>query len=217
VRIQSLFPVRLWMRLAWEWRARRNALHYVADFRDRWDDLDAFFETGRDDAEAFLAAAGWTGTEKATLLEIGCGVGRMSRHLATRFASVTGVDVSPTMVREARRLNSDIPNLGFSECSGVDLRGIPDAAFDYAMSYIVFQHVPEEEVVLGYLRETLRVLKPGGRFRFQARNDFKHLVSGTYHGASVRVPVVRAVARSCGRDLLSVEGEGTAMCYFEVG
>ena len=205
------------MRLAWEWRARRNALHYVADFREEWDDLDAFFATGRDDAEAFLAGAGWTATERSSLLEIGCGVGRMSRHLAARFGSVLGVDVSPTMVREARRLNPEIANLEFRECSGVDLRGIPDASFDFAMSYIVFQHVPEEEVVLDYLREALRVLKPGGRFRFQARNDFKHLVSGTYHGASLRIPVVRAVARSCGRELLSVDGEGTAMCYFEVG
>src|SRR5579862_2812059 len=41
-----------------------------------------------------------TGT---TILDVGCGVGRWSRMLAARGAQVTGVDLSPTMIAEARQ------------------------------------------------------------------------------------------------------------------
>ena len=38
-----------------------------------------------------------------TVLDVGCGVGRWSRRLASLGARVTGIDISPTMVAEAQR------------------------------------------------------------------------------------------------------------------
>lgn len=211
-------PVRWRMKLAWEGRARRNAMHYVADFRPDWEGREEeFFQTGLDDTEAILRRAVWGDTSGASLLEIGCGVGRMTRHLAGRFAHVTGVDISASMIADARRHLAGLPNVALHVTNGEDLHALPDASFDFALSYIVFQHVPEPGVVLGYVRDVCRVLKPVGRFLFQARNDPEHAGCGTYTGAAVSVDDVRRTAEAAGRRLLRVEGAGTQYCFFEVG
>lgn len=206
------------MLAAWELRARRNALHYIADFRESWDDnLDEFFLTGRDDVEKFLRPTNWGDTRDKSLLEIGCGVGRMTRHFAPRFARVVGVDISPTMIRRALKLHRGFTGIEFYTNSGSDLSRFDDNEFDYVISYIVFQHIPDPTIIYGYVREALRVLKPAGRLRFQARNDHAHPVPGTYNGASIDVQRVAAIASECGRKLLSVEGIGTAECFIEIG
>jgi 2-polyprenyl-3-methyl-5-hydroxy-6-metoxy-1,4-benzoquinol methylase len=43
------------------------------------------------------------------LLDVGCGTGRLSRHLAARGATVTAFDFAPGPVEIARRLNGDAP------------------------------------------------------------------------------------------------------------
>src|ERR1700757_5491795 len=49
-----------------------------------------------------LALAPWLRVSPGTrVLDVGCGVGRWSRVLASRGAIVTGVDLSPTMIAEA--------------------------------------------------------------------------------------------------------------------
>ena len=49
-----------------------------------------------------------------------------------------------------------------SSANGSDLALFPADHFDFVYSLFVFQHVPSAEVVFSYLRETVRVLKPGG-------------------------------------------------------
>jgi SAM-dependent methyltransferase len=77
-------------------------------------------------------------------LDFGCGVGRILIPLATRCREVTGVDVSPAMLAEARR------NCDASGASHVRLRlsdddlSALDGEFDLVHSYIVLQHVPVE-------------------------------------------------------------------------
>lgn len=53
----------------------------------------------------------WSGLLKgsATVLDLGCGIGRVSRHLAPKAVQVVGVDIDPQLVGELNRLSGDAP------------------------------------------------------------------------------------------------------------
>jgi SAM-dependent methyltransferase len=101
------------------------------------------------------------------MLEIGCGIGRMTKYFAGRVRHVTGLDVSEEMIRQARENLHACPNVRLDVGTGIDLAEYPDASFDFVFSYIVFQHIPDANVTLTYIREAGRVLRPGGSFYFQ--------------------------------------------------
>jgi SAM-dependent methyltransferase len=131
-----------------------------------WD-ADAFFATGEREVAEVLAAAEALGVPAArgAALDFGCGLGRLTRPLGTRFGRVVGVDISPRMVARARELTPS-PATDFRVNSGADLAGLEDAAFDLVLSSIVLQHVPRRVWIKAYLREFVRVLAPGGAIVF---------------------------------------------------
>jgi SAM-dependent methyltransferase len=97
-----------------------------------------------------------------TILEIGCGVGRVGRVLAPRCREWVGADVSANMLAHTRRRLADLPNVRTALLTGYDLSGIPDASFDVVYCTVVFMHLDEWERYR-YVRDALRVLRPGGR------------------------------------------------------
>jgi ubiquinone/menaquinone biosynthesis C-methylase UbiE len=94
-------------------------------------------------------------------------VGRLTRPLAEHFDSVTGVDISKTMIRRARDLNAGIANVAFRHNARADLSTFPDATFDLVACDLVLQHLPDTGTVHRYLAEFVRVLKPDGLLVFQ--------------------------------------------------
>jgi ubiquinone/menaquinone biosynthesis C-methylase UbiE len=67
------------------------------------------------------------------------------------------------MIARARDHGARLGNAEFRVSSGRDLAGIGDASVDLVLAWFVLQHVPNSEDVLGYVRETGRVLRPGGK------------------------------------------------------
>lgn len=96
------------------------------------------------------------------ILEIGCGVGRVGRVLAPRCREWVGADVSEKMLGFARRRLADLPNVRTVAVSGYDLAPVPDASIDVVYCTVVFMHLDEWERYC-YVREAVRVLRPGGR------------------------------------------------------
>jgi 2-polyprenyl-3-methyl-5-hydroxy-6-metoxy-1,4-benzoquinol methylase len=126
----------------WDARAQVNA---VAP--DREADLDHIWDALRL-------------SQGARVLDAGCGSGQLAIALAERGARVTGIDLSPEMIRHARDHARD---------RGVDIEwrtgdvtelADPLAVFDAIQARVVLQFVPD---VSRALRELRRVLKPGGR------------------------------------------------------
>jgi ubiquinone/menaquinone biosynthesis C-methylase UbiE len=105
------------------------------------------------------------------MVEIGCGLGRMTHRFAEHFGRVYSVDVSPEMLKRAGSQWASLANVEFILGHGNDFPGIADRSIDFVFSFIVLQHVPEPTIVKDYLRETARVLKPDGLAYLQFRTD----------------------------------------------
>ena len=144
----------------WETFARTDPQYYIDPTLGPGVEPDAFREGGRGVVDwAVQWAVDLPGHRRA--LEIGCGVARDTVHLARHFDHVDGVDVSPTMVASA--LARGVPdNVSLHALSGRDLQPMPAGAYDLVFSHLVFQHIADPAVIAVYLRETERVLTPGG-------------------------------------------------------
>ena len=134
----------------------------------RWE-LDEFFATGEREIETVLSIAEGLGrpVRRERALDFGCGVGRLTRALARRFANAVGVDVSPEMVRQASELNAELGNCEFVANVSDDLGRFDDAYFDFVYSNKVLQHMPSSELACAYVREFQRVVRPDGLVVFQ--------------------------------------------------
>ena len=83
---------------------------------NRWD-IDEFFRSGEAEIagiENYRASLNRP-ERRGVALDFGCGVGRLTRALSTRYASVIGVDISSSMIGRAKELHADLPNVRFVE------------------------------------------------------------------------------------------------------
>lgn len=106
----------------------------------RWD-RDAFFLSGEREIDALMASLEPLGMPalRERALDFGCGVGRLTRALATRFDHVYGVDVSQPMIALAQQLNEDCAGCQFITNTESRLASVPDAHVDLVYSRIVLQ------------------------------------------------------------------------------
>jgi SAM-dependent methyltransferase len=103
--------------------------------------------------------------EGTRLLEVGCGPGRLSTLLASRFGlDVTGLDLDPAMIERART-NAEHsghgggrrPSFLVGDASSL---AFPDASFDVVVSTLSMHHWTD---ATAGLNEIGRVLRPNGR------------------------------------------------------
>ena len=99
-----------------------------------------------------------------SLLDVGCGTGEVLYQLHKRFGetvSLHGIDPSEDMLAVARQKLQKAPNAVLELGVGEQLQ-FPEASFDWVVSSLTFHHVPLE-VKRATIRESYRVLKPGGK------------------------------------------------------
>lgn len=156
-------------RSAWETEARSGLLRAQEAILTRGPDEDEesyrerFERDGACDAgrlEPYLSP-------DSRVLEIGCGIGRVLKHVQAQER--WGLDISQGMLDWARVYLEGQEGIHLVQTNGFDFQGLPDDYFDLAYSYIVLQHI-NKQAGYSYMRETYRVLKPGGRFFFQLMN-----------------------------------------------
>jgi len=126
-------------------------------------DLDEFLTTGREDVLGVFdrLATLDVAVHPGRALDFGCGVGRLTHVLAEKFESCDGIDIASSMIERARELNRYGERCRFQVNERADLRLFADQTFDFVLSLNVLQHL-ESRYVLGYVREFMRILRPGG-------------------------------------------------------
>jgi ubiquinone/menaquinone biosynthesis C-methylase UbiE len=111
-----------------------------------------------------------------TVLDIGCGIGRIERALAPLVGAITGIDISSGMIEEARRRCGNLDNVAFEQCGGRDFAGFRDRSFDLVMAVDSFPYLfaADPKIVARHLRDAARILRPGGAvviLNFSYRGD----------------------------------------------
>lgn len=112
---------------------------------------------------AALSQRGLLGLER-TVLDIGCGIGRLEAALSPLSAAVIGIDISPGMIARARARCAGFPNVRLLLGDGHDLAGIADGSVDLTVLVDTFPYIVLSEGRLAErcLTEISRVLRPGG-------------------------------------------------------
>jgi SAM-dependent methyltransferase len=112
----------------------------------------------------------------ATMLDIGCGIGRIERALAPLVGTITAIDVSSGMIEEARRRCGDLANVAFEQCGGRDLAKFRDRSFDLVLAVDSFPYLyaADPDIITRHLQDCARVLRPNGSvviLNFSYRSD----------------------------------------------
>jgi trans-aconitate methyltransferase len=134
----------------------------------KWNSED-FFATGEREINTVINHVEHLGIHpnfEGTALDFGCGVGRLTQALAKRFKKTHGVDISSTMIDEAKRFNAFGRDCEYHVNSDTKLRMFRPRQFDFIYTSIVLQHIPTK-YISKYIRALLHLLKPSGIFVFQ--------------------------------------------------
>lgn len=144
------------------WSVVTNESYFQENFQMN---REAFYATGESELKMFEAAlerAGIAHEGLGVCLELGCGVGRVTASLASRFDRIVAVDISTSHLRLADEYlrEKGISNVECRHLGSVD--DIPRLGkFDVVYSMIVLQHNPPP-VMAAILRSVLAQLNPDG-------------------------------------------------------
>jgi SAM-dependent methyltransferase len=147
-----------------EWRAIAQGpdlLYSVLswpDKRESWTEAE-FYAAGVSDWEDFVRHwRHYAPQLGGRCVEVGCGVGRITRCLEDAFDRLTALDVSADMIGRARAVTGD--GVTFRQVDGAAIP-LGDAQADALFSVHVMQHLENQAVLEAYIAEMARVLRPG--------------------------------------------------------
>ncbi|MFZ0040962.1 MAG: class I SAM-dependent methyltransferase [Solirubrobacteraceae bacterium] len=219
----------------WDARAQEDPYWFV-DSRLEYGspDEEAFWAGGVEALDQILGLLGVRVSSDDVVVDIGCGLGRLTRPLGARAAHVIAIDVSGEMLTEARRLNAALQNVEWVHGDGETLRPIADDSVTVCISHVVFRHISDPAITLGYIREMGRVLRPGGFAAFELSTDpnphrrrprdWRERVAArlgrapqgvtddSWLGSHVELDAITQAADEAGMMIERVHGEGQEFC-----
>ncbi|MDD4904147.1 MAG: methyltransferase domain-containing protein [Candidatus Bipolaricaulis sp.] len=133
-------------------------------------------------------------------LDVGCGEGHNTRHIARRGARMTGIDIADVFVRHAREEEGREPlGIDYRVASAYDLP-FPDRSFGFVTAVMCLMDMPNVERAVA---EVYRVLEPGGFLQF----SITHPCLDMPHHRNLRDETGRTYAYEVGGYFRRLEGE----------
>jgi 2-polyprenyl-3-methyl-5-hydroxy-6-metoxy-1,4-benzoquinol methylase len=147
--------------------------------------LSAKYGDGNDRYERFLVSQ--VPAEAETILDVGCGLGRLAAALAAPNRAVLGVDLSPEMIAQARKLEDASGPLDF-KCGNFLEMDLPRGGFDCVISAAVLHHMPAEPGI----QRMLELLRPGGTVVI---HDLRSAAGALNHACLTAAGIVNCLER----------------------
>lgn len=135
----------------------------------RWD-ISEFFAAGKGEIKTVLEYLKSLNLDVKTIggpaLDFGCGVGRLTQALSEYFDLCYGIDISAKMIEQANGFNKYPEKCNYIVNTSDNLSVFDIDYFGFIYTSVVLQHIPYQ-YIKEYLKEFIRVLKPGGVLVFQ--------------------------------------------------
>lgn len=165
----------------WEQFAKEDPLYSILSHPEaqggRWDHHE-FFETGEKliypEIDELVERYGFE--EQSSVLDFGCGVGRLTRCFLRHFQTAVGVDVSQEMIALAKEINPDADHIVFHDKSEPALAFLDTESFDLVYSLITLQHIPRK-LIFQFLESLIRVTKVNGMLLLQIPSRELHHIN----------------------------------------
>jgi len=163
----------------WELLAQMDPMWAIcsdpAKAKGGWESED-FFTTGEEEINKvmfYLTSLGVEIDYNSSVLDFGCGIGRLTRALGNRFKYVYGVDISPTMIERALAWTTDHKNVNFVCMEDCALR-FQEKKFGFIYSSLVLQHI-EPSTANRYIGELMDLLDSRSILVFQIADSYRIL------------------------------------------
>jgi ubiquinone/menaquinone biosynthesis C-methylase UbiE len=172
----------------WNKLAKENSKYYIYTYRGEGIDDIQFEMSAEQDYMAEITndrflTKHFPKKNKVVAMDLGCGIGRLTKIMAGDFGVVLGVDISGEMIRQAKKRLKLYNNIELYENDGYTLP-ISDNSVDFVFSFLVFQHMKTLAMVESNFREVYRVLKPGGIFKVQLRQGKMRKIDKWWNGVA---------------------------------
>lgn len=180
----------------WEKLAQKNYRYYInSDFGKKITDKQ-FRDSGFEAYKKLILDDGLIWSRK-TILDLGCGAGRLTEFMAQDFKKVIGVDIAPTMIAQAKQRLGKLKNTVFLETDGKSIP-LPSNSVDVAFSYLVFQHIKDGTMAFNLLTDIFRVLKHGGIFKVLLRSDRQFDMEAWWTGVDITKDQAETITNEIG-------------------
>lgn len=148
------------IRSFWDKKAKENPYWYVSSYcnYDSQRDMQDFWASGHQIWADLKRELHYSPKRTDMVVEIGCGVGRLTRAIAPEVGHVEAFDISEEMLRIAKA--GSVKNATFRLADGFNLASLEDNSADLVLAYCVFQHLPSWAALRDYVLDMFRVAKP---------------------------------------------------------
>ena len=130
----------------WDKRVRTNPFLWMAEFVSSVEDLR---DSGARDLESLLATIPEATVTSARMLDVGCGIGRLTAVAKDKVAAIVAADISDAALQYAQTVVGEASSVSYFKLNGKDLAGL-SGPFDIIISFATLCHLTPQ-VLLSYL------------------------------------------------------------------